>query len=84
MALWQLLNPNGGIRRKVTSTPDKAWARAPTWSPDGKWIIFVSTQNQSIGADYGELYAVSVDTGETIQLTHTGRSVYDCRPSWGK
>jgi serine/threonine protein kinase len=81
--IW-MLNPNGGNPRKVTSTPDNAWARAPTWSPDGNWIIFVSNQDKSIGADYGELYAVSVDTGKTIQLTHTGGNVYDWRPSWGK
>jgi Tol biopolymer transport system component len=79
-----MLNPNGGIPRKITTTPDNAWARAPTWSPDGKWIIFVSNQDKSIGADYGELYAVSVDTEKTIQLTHTGGNVYDWRPSWGK
>ena len=81
--IW-MLNPNGGIPRKITTTPDNAWARAPTWSPDGKWIIFVSNQDKSIGADYGELYAVSVDTEKTIQLTHTGGNVYDWRPSWGK
>jgi Tol biopolymer transport system component len=79
--IW-MLNPNGGIPRKITSTPKDAWARAPSWSPDGKWIVFVSNQNGSTGADYGELYVVSVDTGETFQVTHSGDKIYDWRPSW--
>jgi tetratricopeptide (TPR) repeat protein len=80
--IW-IMDPTGRNQRRVTYSPIDTWSRAPTWSPDGLWIAFVSNQAGSIGADYGELFVVSIETGDIVQLTDTGGRVYDWRPSWG-
>ena len=79
--IW-ISRPDGSGQRQVTSTPAGAWARAPTWSPDGRMIAFVSNRSGSRGADFGELFVVNVETGETRQMTSTNGSVYDWRAAW--
>lgn len=81
--LW-ILNRNGEEVRRLLNTPAEYWSRAPTWSPDGKWLAFVSNQAGGIGTEYGEVFAVSVATGEVHQVTKTGGLVYQWRISWGK
>ncbi len=39
----------------------------PTWSPDGKWVIF--TSNRDKVAYTGQLYAVSPNSKEVVRLT---------------
>ena len=55
-----------------------------SWSPDGKWLAYVSNQADSVGRDYGEIFVVSIDTGDVTRLTFTDGKVYDWRVSWGK
>lgn len=81
--IW-IMDSAGSQLRQITNTPGEAWARAPAWSPDSQWIAFVSNHEQSIGADYGELYVISLWTGEIHRLTDTGGNVYDWRPTWAR
>jgi len=81
--IW-IMDSAGGNKRRITDTSGSHWSRAPSWSPDGQWLAFVSDQAGSFGADYGEIFIVSVVTGEIIQVTYTEGVVYDWRVSWGK
>jgi len=79
--IW-IVRADGSQMRRVTTTPAEFWSRAPTWSPDGRMIAFVSNQSGSIGSDFGELFVVEVETGKIRQITSTGGQVYDWRPAW--
>jgi len=79
--IW-IMDREGGQNQQVTYTLG-GWSRGPAWSPDGKWIAFVSSQAGSVGADYGEVFVVSLVTGEIQQVTHTGGMVSDWRVTWG-
>ena len=81
--IW-IMDQNGDNTRRITDTSGSHWSRAPSWSPDEGWLAFVSDQAGSFGADYGDIFIVSLDSGEIIQVTNTGGIVYDWRVSWGK
>jgi serine/threonine protein kinase len=81
--IW-VMGRGGENPHRLTTTPNGGWSRGPTWSPDGQWLAFVSNRGESAGSDYGEIYVVSIKTGETIQVTHTGGQVYDWRVSWAQ
>ncbi|HEY1676341.1 MAG TPA: hypothetical protein VGG04_01415, partial [Candidatus Sulfotelmatobacter sp.] len=58
----------------------------PKWSPDGKWIAFVSEREGAAGKNNdanskddestSEIYVISPNGGEAIQLTHGGEDVH--------
>ncbi len=79
--IW-IMDRDGGSKRQITNIPGGKSA-GPAWSPDGKWLAFVSAQAGSVAPDYGEIFVVSVETGELHQVTHTGGSIYDWRVTWG-
>lgn len=81
--IW-VMDRDGNNPRRVTESPAGSWSRAPSWSPDGRWLAFVSSQAGSIGPDYGEIFVVSLESGEVIQVSNTGGRVYDWRVSWAK
>ncbi|MCU0487226.1 MAG: hypothetical protein MUC85_14065, partial [Anaerolineales bacterium] len=80
--LW-IMDRLGGSLQRVLYTEGDYWSRAPSFSPDGQWLAFVSNQAGSYGADYGEIFVVSLATGEIVQVSHTGGLVYDWRVDWG-
>ncbi len=47
----------------------------PSWSPDGKFIVYMSSMS-----GLGEIYRVSVDTGEIVRITQN--TTADGSPSW--
>lgn len=59
---------------------DKGDAIAPSYSPDGNWIVFVNyiVNNQNIK---GELFIMRKDGSDVRQITHNDRS--DWLPFWG-
>jgi Tol biopolymer transport system component len=59
------------------------WSRGPVWSPDGKWLAFVSPPSGSVGIEYGDVFVISLDTGEIHQVTDTGGTVENWRLTWG-
>lgn len=68
------LFPDTGRIFPVAASPEfDAWG--PGWSPDGKWIVYVSDQSGN-----AELYIHDIKSGENTQVTHN--SVSDYAPAW--
>lgn len=80
--IW-VMDRDGQRARRITFTSG-GWSRGPTWSPDGRWLAFVSSQADSTGPNFGDVFVVSLDTGEVHQVSATGGQVYDWRVSWGR
>ena len=66
--LWIMDLPNGKPRRLTTSTDGE---HSPTWSPDGKYIAYVSWNE-----DGGDIWRVAPDGGKPEKLT-TQSAYYD-------
>ncbi len=65
----------GNIKMKVEE------ARAPKWSPDGKWIVFMRDSDDGHVFVSSDLFLVRVADGEVFQLTHTKDNM-EMYPSW--
>lgn len=64
----------GGDPKRVTRPPQVAWE--PTFSPDGKWIVFESHMN----GRKGEIWKIRVDGTGLKRLTS---GFNDRQPNWG-
>jgi dipeptidyl aminopeptidase/acylaminoacyl peptidase len=62
--LW-LLSTNGRTQMQLTNTKGKN--SGPKWSPDGKWIAFIS---QRTGDDGPQVYVISPDGGEARRVSN--------------
>ncbi|MBD3414125.1 MAG: hypothetical protein GF421_06825 [Candidatus Aminicenantes bacterium] len=73
--IW-LMNPDGSQKKRLTQRDD-TYDYFPSWSPDGKFIVF----NSSLKHDHiGKLCIVKVKTGEVFFLFDSpGNDVY---PDW--
>ncbi len=60
--LW-LANVDGSGLRRLTTHP--AGSHGARWSPDGKWVYFLSARSES-----SQLWKIPVDGGEAEQVTH--------------
>jgi Tol biopolymer transport system component/DNA-binding winged helix-turn-helix (wHTH) protein len=58
----------GGSVRPVVE--DRWNNSVPSWSRDGKWIYFAS--NRDSGDEKSQVWKVSVDGGQLVQVTHNG------------
>ena len=55
----------GGAARQLTSGTSRD--RGASWSPDGRWLAFLSDR----AADKGQIFVIPTDGGEARQLTST-------------
>jgi Tol biopolymer transport system component len=82
--VW-IMRRDGSDKQQVTFSGGVGiWSRGPCFSPDGNWLAFVSNQNESDGSDFGDVFVVSLLTGEVRQVTDTGGHVLDWRVTWTK
>jgi Tol biopolymer transport system component len=65
--LW-LVNPDGSNARLLSQNVPKAteWRYRPTWSPDGRHIVFVLTNDPSPGTN---VYVADAITGQITRLS---------------
>ena len=69
--IW--LSRDGGEAVQLTRTA-KGGSTSPRWSPDGKWIAFLSDRGEK-----QQLFLISPLGGEAVQLTKHGTSVDNFR-----
>jgi hypothetical protein len=73
--------PGAGNARNLTSTSEVDEYQ-PSWSPDGKYIVYVGVVSRSEGTTFWQdLFIVNAETGEAIQLTETP-DAFESLPSW--
>jgi len=60
-----IMPAGGGEPRQLTNEPDSVRAVTPSWAPDGKSLLFVSTR----GKRYN-IYSIPFEGGTPRQLTH--------------
>jgi dipeptidyl aminopeptidase/acylaminoacyl peptidase len=65
-----ILPAEGGTARQITSG-DKNYGNSPTWTKDGKSLIFSSNLNDDWEYDYGnsEIYSIDIASGKVNTLT---------------
>ncbi|WP_273566501.1 S9 family peptidase [Maribacter halichondriae] len=65
--LW--ISKNGGEPFQLTNNPENGSSN-PKWSPDGKWISFLSKRGEK-----SQIHVIRVDGGEAVQVTHTEKDI---------
>ncbi|HMI30313.1 MAG TPA: hypothetical protein VK527_01130 [Candidatus Limnocylindrales bacterium] len=60
-----IMPAEGGEARQITHEPDSARAGTPSWAPDGKSLLFVSTRGKR-----HNVYSIPFEGGTPRQLTH--------------
>jgi serine/threonine protein kinase len=82
--VW-VMRRNGKGKKQITkSGGGEIWSRGPCFSPDGQWLAFVSNQGKVGVPDFGDVFVISLLTGEQRQITFTDGSVLDWRVTWSK
>jgi Tol biopolymer transport system component len=73
-------NADGSGATQITEGPDDD--ERPSWSPDGRVIVFCSAHATEKGERQANLFVVRPDGSELVQLTEGDRDA--CRPAWGR
>jgi len=83
--LW-LNNIDGSNPREVLDNKSAKQVYSPKWSPDGKYISFISPKQVSIkGANYGDFTHLAVwllNPATTSQQAISSDNVWDVDPAW--
>jgi len=75
--IW-LIRPDGSDRKRLTIR-DETYDYFPSWSPDGRFVVFNSSRQHDHNGDWA-LYVVDVDTGwATLLFDSPGNDVF---PDW--
>ena len=74
-----VMDADGGNLRRLTNNPDRD--SRPSWSPDGKRIVFASDRDTDRDGPHNyEIYVMDADGGNPQNLTNTPEEDRD--PSW--
>src|SRR6202162_1754523 len=73
--IW-LVPADGGWPTQLTVSDQRQ--TQPTWSPDGKWIAYISVYD---GDEQWDIFFVSPKTGQVINITNT-REISEESPTW--
>ena len=73
-----VMDADGGNPQRLTENPDRD--SQPSWSPDGKRIVFASDRDRERGDHNYEIYVMDADGGNPQNLTNNPEEDRD--PSW--
>ena len=73
-----VMGADGRNQQRLTENPDRD--SQPSWSPDGKWIVFASDRDRDRGDHNYEIYVMDADGGNPQNLTNNPEEDRD--PSW--
>jgi dipeptidyl aminopeptidase/acylaminoacyl peptidase len=71
--LW-MTSWDGGATLRLTSTPKES-EHTPRWSPDGKWLAFLSSRGDAHESD--QLWLLNRDGGEAVKATDLRAGIDD-------
>jgi dipeptidyl aminopeptidase/acylaminoacyl peptidase len=71
--IWLAPLDSSGEPRQLTSGGRSD--SSPRWSPDGRWLAFLSNRDGEDEKAHGELYVLPADGGEPRRLTHGDEGV---------
>ena len=72
-AIW-LAAPDGSEEPRQLTAGERTDG-SPRWSPDGRWLAFLSTRDGEEEKAHDELYVLPADGGEPRRLTHGKEAV---------